>query len=72
MNLNGFNNIPNPIYLSKLIHKSTTKAYIVIDLCIKQKLNIPDNDKINMQGNNAHPIIDSANGRLILKLSNIV
>lgn len=33
---------------------------------------MPDNDKINIQGNKAHPIIVSANGRLIPKLSNIV
>ena len=39
---------------------------------MKQNLNTPDNDKINIQGNNAHPIIDSANGGSMLKLSNTV
>ena len=39
---------------------------------MKQNLNTPDNDKINIQGNNAHPIIDSAKGKLISKFNNIV
>ena len=39
---------------------------------MKQNLNTQDNDKINIQGNNAHAIIDSANGGSMLKLSNTV